>query len=395
MMAAMKTQMIQGKGQLNTSSRLTSIDALRGLVILFMLLDHVRETFFLHYQVSDPMDIFSTSLGLFCNRTLAHICAPVFIFLSGLSSYLYGEKHNGTKDTTQFLLKRGIFLIILELTLVNFAWTFQFPPTVIYLQVIWAIGLSMIALSLLIFLPRWVLIGLGFLIICTHNLLDGVHFDAESPMYIPWAILHDRSWFSLGEILKMRTSYPVLPWIGVICLGYATGPWFGKNTNAHARHQKLLRWGCIALGIFFTLRFMNIYGEKPRIISENAVQTVMSFFNVTKYPPSFLFICFTLGIGLLLLLAFEKLPQRKWISTLSVFGAVPMFFYLLHLYVLKFLYLGALAIWGTNQGQYFGFDSVAQVWLCTIILAVALYPAAQWFGRLKAQRKDLTWLKYF
>ncbi len=174
------------------------------------------------------MDIFAASPGLFCNRMLAHlISVHLCLFLSGLSSYLYGEKHNGSKDTTQFLLKRGIFLIILELTLVNFAWTFQFPPSVIYFQVIGAIGLSMIALSLLIFLPRWVLIGLGFLIICTHNLLDGVHFNFESPMYIPRAILHDRNWFSLGEIFKMRTSYPVPPWIGVICLDYAVGPWFG------------------------------------------------------------------------------------------------------------------------------------------------------------------------
>ncbi len=380
---------------LASSSRLTSIDALRGLVILLMLLDHVRETFFLHYQLSDPMDVMRTSLGLFCNRTLAHMCAPVFIFLSGLSSYLYGEKYQGAQKASEFLLKRGLFLIILELTLVNFAWTFQFPPKLIYLQVLWAIGLSMIALSGLIFLPRWVLIGLGFILICAHNLLDNVHFSPESPFYIPWAILHDRGWLTWGEHLKMRVSYPLLPWIGVISLGYAAGPWFGKKASPEERQRQLLKWGCIALGSFFILRLLNIYGEQPWIISENIVQTMMSFFNVTKYPPSLLFICLTLGIGLLLLLFFEKLSDKKWISILTSFGAVPMFFYLLHLIALRFMYVSAVQIWGLNQGEYFGFNSVGQLWLCTIILALILYPAVKWFGRLKREHRDLSWLKYF
>ena len=158
------------------AARLQSIDALRGLVILFMLLDHVRETFLLHMQVPDPMDVAVTEPALFFSRTLAHLCAPVFIFLTGLSAFLYGEKHQGRHAVSSFLLKRGLFLVALEFTLVNFAWIFQFPPQVIYLQVIWAIGLSMLALSALLWLPRPWLVLLGLLIIGGHKLLDPLHF---------------------------------------------------------------------------------------------------------------------------------------------------------------------------------------------------------------------------
>ena len=146
------TNLVQIPPITRVSQRLMSIDALRGLVILFMLLDHVRETFFLHRQVTDPMLIDSTEPTLFFSRTLAHLCAPVFVLLTGLSAFLYGEKHQGKRDVSEFLFKRGLFLVVLEFTLVNFAWTFQFPPTVIYLQVIWAIGVSMIALAALVWL---------------------------------------------------------------------------------------------------------------------------------------------------------------------------------------------------------------------------------------------------
>ncbi|AXM95206.1 heparan-alpha-glucosaminide N-acetyltransferase domain-containing protein [Pseudomonas plecoglossicida] len=222
------------------TQRLQSIDALRGLVILFMLLDHVRETFFLHRQVSDPMTIDATDPSLFAGRTLAHLCAPVFVLLTGLSAWLYGEKYQGRADVSAFLFKRGLFLVVLEFTLVNFAWTFQLPPSVIYLQVIWAIGISMIALSLLVCLPRPALLAVGALIVAGHNLLDGLHFGVESAMHVPWAILHDRGWLEVSEQLRLRTSYPVLPWIGVIALGYGLGPWFARGRDAQQRQHQLL-----------------------------------------------------------------------------------------------------------------------------------------------------------
>ncbi|WP_330214677.1 DUF1624 domain-containing protein [Pseudomonas sp. AM8] len=374
--------------------RLLSIDALRGLVILFMLLDHVRETFLLHRQVSDPMSIDSTEPALFISRTLAHLCAPVFVLLTGLSAFLYGQKYQGRRDVSAFLFKRGLFLVVLEFTLVNFAWTFQLPPSVIYLQVIWAIGISMLALAALVWLPRPLLIVLALVIIGGHNLLDGLHFDPGSALHIPWTILHERSWIDVSDTLRLRTTYPVLPWIGVIALGYGLGPWFANATRPAVRQRYLLLGGLGALLGFVLLRGLNGYGEKPWQAYDSGVQTLMSFFNVTKYPPSLLFLALTLGIGLLLLLAFERAGHRRWIGVLAVFGSVPMFFYLLHLYVLKVLYVACVALLGLNQGNYFGFDSMGAVWLMALVLPLALYPPVRWFAGLKARRRDLAWLKY-
>lgn len=376
------------------TQRLQSIDALRGLVIVFMLLDHVRETFFLHRQVSDPMAIDATDPSLFFSRTLAHLCAPVFVLLTGLSAWLYGEKYQGRGAVSAFLFKRGLFLVVLEFTLVNFAWTFQLPPSVIYMQVIWAIGVSMIALSLLVWLPRPALIALGALIVAGHNLLDGLHFAPGSWMHVPWAILHDRGWLEFSDSLRLRTSYPVLPWIGVIALGYGLGPWFARSSDAGERQHRLLLAGALALLGFLVLRMLNGYGEAPWSSYPTLTQTLMSFFNITKYPPSLLFLTLTLGAGLLLLRGFERAGQARWISVLAVFGAAPMFFYLLHLYVLKLLYLASVALFGLNHGDYFGFDSIGAVWLAALLLAVSLYLPVRWFARLKARRRDIAWLKY-
>ena len=374
--------------------RLLCIDALRGLVILFMLLDHVRETFLLHRQVSDPMSIDSTEPVLFISRTLAHLCAPVFVLLTGLSAFLYGQKYQGRRDVSAFLFKRGLFLVVLEFTLVNFAWTFQLPPSVIYMQVIWAIGVSMLALAALVWLPRPLLIAVALVIIGGHNLLDGLHFAPGSALQNGWAILHERSWIDVTDSLRLRITYPVLPWIGVIALGYALGPWFANATQPAVRQRYLLLSGVGALVGFVVLRATNSYGEKPWQAYESGVQTLMSFFNVTKYPPSLLFLALTLGLGLLVLLAFERVGHKRWISVLAVFGAAPMFFYLLHLYVLKVLYVACVALLGLNHGNYFGFESMGAVWLVALLLPLALYPPVHWFARLKARRRDLAWLKY-
>ncbi|MBW5412317.1 MULTISPECIES: DUF1624 domain-containing protein [Pseudomonas] len=379
----------------STSHRLKSIDALRGLVIVFMLLDHVRETFFLHRQVIDPMDVASTSPDLFFSRIASHLCAPVFVFLTGLGAFLYGAKHNDRAAVSSFLFKRGLFLVILEFTLVSLAWTFQFPPKVIYLQVIWAIGLSMIMLSALVWLPRAALIAIGLVLVAGHNLLDGVHFPAGSPFHVPWAILHDRGWIELGESLRLRTSYPLLPWIGVIALGYAVGPWF-TQLNPSERQKRLLGWGLGALLLFLVLRMINGYGQAQQwVTGETPLLTVMSFLNITKYPPSLLFLSLTLGLGLLLLVLFERKPENRLLHWFTVFGAAPMFFYILHLYVLGVLYRIAVALFGLNQGTYFGFVHVWALWISAIVLAFALYWPVRWFAHLKARRRDITWLKYF
>lgn len=383
------------------SARLQSIDALRGLVIVLMLLDHVRETFFLHMQVGDPMVVTATEPSLFFSRLLAHVCAPVFVFLTGLSACLYAAKHaHAQQAASAFLFKRGLFLIVLEFTLVNFAWTFSFPPTVIYMQVIWAIGLSMVALSVLLWLPRPVLMVLALLVIAGHNLLDGLHVDGTHWMHVPWAVLHDRGWLQVGDGLRMRTSYPVLPWLGVIALGYACGPWFTAGVASARRQKALLLGGAALLVGFVMLRALNGYGDKPWVVGDTALLSTMGFVNITKYPPSLLFIMLTLGLGLLLLWALERTQDKHHgrlpasLAWLCVFGAVPMFFYLLHLYVLKLLYLLCVAIWGLNQGTYFGVDSVVWVWLITLVLAAVLYWPVKAFAQLKARRRDIAWLKY-
>ncbi len=377
------------------SRRLASIDLLRGTVMLLMLLDHVRETFCLHHQVSDPMDVATTSPGLFLCRLLAHLCAPVFVLLTGISAWLYGSrKPDPRRAASAFLFKRGLFLVALELTLVNFAWTFQFPPDVVYLQVIWAIGLSMLALSLLLWLPRAALAALGLAIILGHNLLDGVSVAGNGAAHVLWAVLHERGWIEFGDALRLRTSYPLLPWIGVIAVGYAMGPWFGAGVAPRTRHRRLLAAGLGALAAFALLRWINVYGDTPWAPQADVLRSWMSVFNVTKYPPSLLFLLLTLGIGLCLLRLYESAQVTRWLRPLAAIGAAPMFFYLLHLYVLKVLYIAAVALWGHNHGAYFGVDGIGAMLAITAVLALALYPPVVAFARFKARRRDLAWLRY-
>jgi uncharacterized membrane protein len=375
-------------------SRLQSIDALRGLVMLLMLLDHVRETFFLHRQVSDPMDALSVAPELFFTRLLSALCAPVFIFLTGLSAWLYSQKHSRS-DTSVFLLKRGLFLVLLELTLVNLAWNGTLLPQTLWLQVIWCIGICMMVLAAALHLPRWAVLGLGAMIVAGHNLLDPLVLGSDSPWFTLWAILHQREFIDLGGITQARTTYPVLPWIGVILLGWGAGPWFAQGMHPARRLKLLAGWGGGLLLAFVAIRYLNVYGEQPWVATGDALCTSMSFLTARKYPPSLMFLLPTLGLCLALLAVLERYQAQRWLAVLALFGAAPMFFYLLHLYVLKALYVMAVALWGLNQGEHFGFDQVAGVWLCSLLLAVVLYSPTRWFAALKQRRRDIAWLKYF
>lgn len=381
---------------MSAQHRLQAIDALRGFVMLIMMIDHVRETFFLHYQVPDPMVIENTEPSLFFSRICAHLCAPVFVVLTGLSAYLYQAKYQNLKATSEFLLKRGLFLIFLELVIVNFAWTGQFPPQVVYLQVIWAIGLSMIALAGLIHLPRTWQWTLAIIIIAGHNLLDHITFT-NYPMIQPlWNIIHQRGWIEIADIVKFRTSYPVLPWFGVILLGYCFGQtWFNAQTDAIARQKKIIKTGLIFIGLFIVLRFINLYGDHPWQTMPTLLETCMSFFNLTKYPPSLFFILWNIGLGLLLLAYLSRVEHKVWVKPLVTFGSVPMFYYIVHLFILKLMYVGAVQIFGLNHGKYFGVDHVWQVWFIAALLCSALYPLVLKFSRFKHQNKHITILKYF
>jgi uncharacterized membrane protein len=356
-----------------------------------MLVDHAREFFFFHAQVSDPMDVETTSPALFFTRLSAHLCAPVFVALTGLGAWLYANRNGGAKAASGFLLKRGLFLVGLELTVVSFAWTFSLTPETIFLQVIWAIGLSMIALAALVHLPRWALIAVGLVIVLGHNLLDPISFQPGQPGHALWAVLHDRGVVESPWGGQARTSYPLLPWIGIIALGYGAGPWFAGPQAQ--RLKRLALTGLGALALFAVLRTINLYGEPtPWAVQATPIQTVMSVLNLTKYPPSADFVLLTLGAGSLILAGLEKAPDRL-VGLLAVFGGAPLFFYLIHLYGLHLLHIGALAVFGPNQGEGFSVPGVGWLWLLAAAVALPCWFACRWFAGLK-RASNQPWMKY-
>lgn len=367
--------------------------------MLIMLADHVREYFYLHRQVSDPMDIETTEPALFLARLAAHLCPSVFIFLSGVSVCLYGVRHRACASMlTRHLLSRGVFLILLEVLIVNVAWTFQFPPEMLYLQVIWAIGISMVVLAVFIRLPLPLplIVFSGLLIVFGHNALAGIDFSGDSPWFVPWAILHDRSIIELGNGISARTSYPVLPWIGVMLLGYAAGHWFLQPRSAAQENVILSTAGAACLGAFFLLRYFNLYGDsQPWAVYPTATQTVMSFFNVTKYPASLLFLLLTLGTAAFLFIALRRIELKNaaWLNWLTVFGKAPLLFYILHLYLLHIFYKAALAVYGANHGDRYGFDGIGANWLFAALLVPLFYYACKSFIAYKQKHRN-RWLKY-
>ncbi|WP_306391886.1 DUF1624 domain-containing protein [Telluria beijingensis] len=381
-------------GQAATNRRrLQSLDALRGFVMVIMLIDHIRENWYLHLGVPDPVDPATVDPVLFFMRIVTNLCAPIFVGLTGLGAYLYGLNHTRA-ETAGYLLKRGLLLMAIDVTLLTLAWTVKLPPTV-WLQVIWAIGVCMIALAGLIYLPRKLLLALGLLIVCGHNLLDGVRLLPGDPGYVAWALLHQRDLIALPFGAVARTSYPVLPWIGVITIGYLLGSWFEPGKDGKQRVRRLLLLGAGMLAAFVVLRALNVYGDKPWVAHDALLHTAMAFIALTKYPPSLLFLLQTLGVGLILLALFERWEGRRWLAALAVFGGAPMFFYILHIYVLRALYHVAYLIWGATHGVSFGLDDFNWVWLWYVILLPVLYVPTAWYARLKARRRDIGWLKYF
>lgn len=372
-------------------TRLQNIDALRGFVMVVMLVDHVRENWFLYLQVTDPVNALTTDPALFFTRMASAICAPVFVALTGLGAWLYSQTHSRA-ETTVYLVKRGLFLMVLDVTLMSAAWTVKLPPT-LWLQVIWCIGVCMLALAALIHLPRAAIIAVGLAIVCGHNLLDGIRLTPEQPFFALWAMLHQRDAIVL-PFATLKTTYPVLPWIGVIALGWGIGPWFAKGFDAAVRQRRLLLIGLGMLAAFVLIRWTNSYGDKPWFDGGSPLRTFMSFVALTKYPPSLLYLLLTLGIGSVLLSLLEKAQGRGWMNALAVFGGAPMFFYILHIYVLRVLYHIAFAIWGANHGTVFGVDNLSTVWLWYFALLVPLYFPTAWYSRLKARRRDIAWLKY-
>ena len=375
-------------------ARIAVIDVMRGLVMLIMLFDHVRETVFLHHQVSDPMDAAHVDPALFFTRLAAHVCAPMFVFLTGLSAWLYAHPAAGPRSASGFLFKRGLLLVVLELVFVNFAWSGALPPAVLYLQVIWVIGLAMMALAVLHELPLKVLLVLGVAIVAGQHLMTGLRAEPGSLGYYALTVLLQRGYLVADGAMQIKVSYPLLPWIGVILLGYAAGPLYARSRSPHGRRRWLLALGAGSLLLLGVLRGFNLYGETlPWVAGETALRTLMSVLNFTKYPPSLDFLLFTLGLGLLGLAWLESL-DNGFTRACATFGGAPMFYYLLHLYLLLAISLTLTAVLGANHGQRYGVEHLWQVWLLALLLMPALYFPCRAFANYKRSSQQ-AWVRYF
>ncbi|HEX6186817.1 MAG TPA: heparan-alpha-glucosaminide N-acetyltransferase domain-containing protein [Pyrinomonadaceae bacterium] len=407
--------------------RIDSIDLLRGIVMVIMMLDHTRD--FVHSGAFnfDPTDLTKTTPAVFFTRWITHFCAPVFVFLAGTGAYLQLSRGKSKKELSKFLATRGLWLILLELTIVKWGVWFNFDIRLLaMLQVIWVLGVSMIVLAALIHLPVRVIAGFGLLMIALHNLLDRFEVPGwNGPgTAVPtfgqklWIILH-QSPFKAFPILGdpspvVVVIYSLIPWIGVMAVGYAFGVLYTKD--ARERRRWLLIIGGVATALFFALRAVNLYGDPSKWASQkNALLTVMSFLNTSKYPPSLLFLLMTLGPSIMALALFEQLPAaiasgKSLVGRLRdafvTFGRVPLFFYLLQWYtahligVIAGLIAGQPVAWQfaspvdkfTNLPTGIGFP-IWVVYLCWIIGVLLLYPLCKWFAGVKARRRDW-WLSY-
>lgn len=386
--------------------RITSIDFLRGVVMIIMALDHVRMYFGYGTWYAEPTDLSTTTPLLFFTRWITHFCAPVFVFLTGISAYLYGLNKTRTTQLAMFLFMRGLWLVFAELVIVNFAWTFDTTFSFRILQIIWAIGISLILLSALVFLPVRIIIWIGAIILFGHNLLDPIRVNGTSTPDLIWYALHQPSTIFLGNSL-VSMFYPVLPWLGLMAVGYGFGIFYARDYRPVNRRWWFLGIGLLAILLFVVLRGYNLYGEPRPWSPQNTLMfTIMSFLNTTKYPPSLHFLLMTIGPALILLALCEKVAN--WFTTpVLVFGKVPFFFYVLHLYFIHFLALLALILTGRDWREYilsssalgsgvlgnFGFNLVT-VYLIWIGVIVLLYPLCRWYQKYKENNPAKWWLSY-
>lgn len=309
---------------MENKGRLSSIDMLRGLVIVLMALDHTRD--FFGAAAFNPEDLAHTTPWWFGTRWITHLCASTFVLLAGSSAFLRGTK-SGIPALSRYLLTRGLLLLALEVTWISFSWQFAYNITI--LQVIWALGMGMIALAGLVWLPQPAVAAIAALLILPHNLLDGV--QSSNPLWLMW---HQSGFWPVAGNYGVFIAYPLMPWIGLIAAGYAMGPVF--KWDAARRQRFLLLAGGVLLLAFVVLRSGNFYGDpdpwSPQ--GRGLVWDFISFMRVHKYPPSLLYLCVTVGIALPVLAWFERLRPVK---TLLLFGGTPMFFYVVHIALIHFL----------------------------------------------------------
>jgi uncharacterized membrane protein len=389
--------------------RLEAIDAVRGAVMVLMALDHVRD--FLHRGAMSysPTDLAVTTPAVFLTRWVTHVCAPTFMLLAGMGACLWLHGGRTKRQLSTFLLTRGLWLVLLELTVMRLAYNFNLSAQEpVLLLVLWALGLCMIGLALLIWLPVRVLGALSVAVIALHNCLDDVSAAQFGRAAWAWNLLHQPGAFGVGGATVV-VGYPLVPWVAVMALGFCTGALF--RLDRAVRRRRLAAIGAAATLLFVVIRLFNDYGDPaPWTAQRSPGYTVMSFLNTVKYPPSLDFLLMTLGPAFLALAWFDRVaskPSNPWV----VFGRVPLFFFVVHFYAAHAAAaLLAFAQYGTSARAFlfqpvpsmggppasfpagFGYD----LWVTYVgwaLIVVVLYPACRWFAAIKAERRDW-WLSY-
>ena len=386
------------------TARLDSVDLLRGLVMVIMALDHTRDFFHHNALTFDPTDLSRTSAAVFLTRWITHFCAPVFVFLAGTGAFLSLTRGRTKRDLSWFLVTRGLWLVVLEVTLIQIGWTFSLPTHGVFVQVIWALGCSMIVLAALLHLPLRAIAAIGVAMIVGHNLLDRINAESLGAFRLPWLVLHQQGMMHWGAPppagFTFFVVYPLIPWVGVMAAGYAFG-WLLQLPEAR-RRKVLLRLGLVLTLAFVAIRATNLYGNpRPWSAQQSPLFTFFSFINCEKYPPSLLYLLMTLGPAIALLPLLER-----WRGALArfflTFGRVPLFYYLLHILLLHSLVVViAIARYGQQLVNVingptpppdWGYN-LAVVYLIWAGAVLLLYLPCRWWMRLK-QRKRAAWLSY-
>jgi uncharacterized membrane protein len=388
-----------------TQTRIRSIDALRGLIMIVMALDHTREYFNRSAFQFQPDDLSRTSAALFFTRWITHFCAPVFFFTAGLGAFFWLTHGRTPKQLTRFLVTRGLWLVVLELTVLRLLMYFSLFKGFVALTILWALGWSMVALGFLARLPVRVLAVLSILTIVLHNLADPVSATQFGGAAWIWNLLHELGVFKAGSVTFL-VAYPLVPWFAVMAAGYCFGQVVALE--GEARRRWMIRIGCGLTLAFLIIRWINIYGDPAPWSTKFPGMTVLSFLRVNKYPPSLDFLLMTLGPAILLLGLLDKVRFSDK-NPLIVFGRVPLFYFLLHFFVIHLLAIlfalvrygradfllhpspslgGPAGLFPTDYGYSLGVTYL--VWISVVIM---VYPLCRWYSRVKARRNDW-WLSY-
>lgn len=384
--------------------RITSIDFVRGLVMMIMALDHVRDLILLPTYPQDPTVLETTTPALFATRWITHLCAPTFVFLSGTSAYLSMKNQANFSESRRFLITRGLWLVFVNFTINNFAIFLDIHFSVLFSQVIAVIGFGFIGLGLLLKLPTRTLAIVGLIIIFGHDIFQNVSFPQNPPLNLVWVLFMGSGFFPLTPEHGILITYPIIPWLGIMLAGFGFGELY--NLPSEKRKKLFLQIGLGALIVFVALRTFNIYGNISHwSFQKNGLFSFFSFINTTKYPPSLLFTLMTIGISIMLLSTFDTV-QNKLTNIVSVYGKVPLFYWLLHWFIIHFVAISVFLIqgyhWSDLQFQGFGFGrpkgggglSLVGVYLAWISIVAFLYPISKWYSDYKMAHKEKTWLRY-